>query len=372
MTGRIGALLTVPLLRRVAWHFRRARSQLDRRTVLAILGLLLGIVFVAALIVTLLERPWTLKALADSFYWAMNTVLGSGDPAYVSSPVGWVVSWGLILLGLTMLAAATGLLIGFIIDFVMKEGQGMGASGYRDHIVVCGWNRSAQELIEELQRDEYGAKVVLLHQAERSPARNKVYFINGDPAEPADLARAGIQEAAAALVFPSDGSDEADMRSILTVMAIESTAPDVRTVVEVNNPRHVGHLQRAHADEVLVTSRLAAHLLARSALYPGLTELVQDMVSGGEGAELYRIRVPDDYLGLTVDQLSATLRERHEATLLAVQRGDQAFVNPRTDFRIEAGDDALVLAESLKTLAPLSTVVASQPREATSAADAPA
>ena len=40
MTGRIGVLLNVPLLRRVAWHFRRARSQLDRRTVLAILGLL--------------------------------------------------------------------------------------------------------------------------------------------------------------------------------------------------------------------------------------------------------------------------------------------------------------------------------------------
>jgi len=365
VTGGIGVLLNVPLLRRVAWHFRRARSQLDRRTVLAILGALLGLVFLSALVVTVLEKPWTAVSLARSFYWAMNTVLGSGDTSYVSTAVGWVISWALILLGLTILAAATGLLIGFIIDLVMKEGQGMGASGYRDHIVVCGWNRSAQELIEELQGDEYEARVVLLHQAERSPARSGVYFVNGDPADPDDLARAGIREAAAALIFPSDGSDEADMRSILTVMAIESTAPDVRTVVEVNNPRHVGHLQRAHADEVLVTSRLAAHLLARSALYPGLSGLVQDMVSGGEGAELYAIRVPDDYLGMTVDELSATLRERHEATLLAVQRGSRSFVNPRTDFRIEPGDDALVLAESLKTLAPLSTVIASRAAEAT-------
>jgi len=82
---------------------------------------------------------------------------------------------------------------------------------------------------------------------------------------------------------------------------------------------------------------------------------------------VYRIRVPDDYLGLTVDELSATLRERHEATLLAVPRGSQSFVNPRTDFRIEAGDDALVLAESLRTLAPLSTVVASLASAARSA-----
>src|SRR3990172_6844372 len=36
--------------------------------------------------------------------------------------------------------------------------------------------------------------------------------------------------------------------------------------------------------------------------------------------------------------------------------------SPWTEFRIEPGDDALVLAESLRTLAPLSTVVASQAR----------
>ena len=305
---------------------------------------------------TLSEKPWTIESAAESFYWAMNTLLGSGDTSYVTSPLGWLVSWALILLGLTMLAAATGLLIGFIIDFITKEGQGMGASGYRNHIVVCGWNRNAEELLGELEGDEYRAKVVLLHPAERSPARGKVYFINGDPSDPHDLERAGIHDAAAALVFPTDPSDEADMRSILTVMAIETIAPEVRTVVEVNNPRYVDHMTRAHADEVLVPSRLAAHLLARSALYPGLTELVQDMVSGGEGAELYRVAVPDAYLGQTVDQLSATMRANHQATLLAVQRGEQSFVNPPTDFMIEPGDQALVLAESLKTLQPLPVV----------------
>ena len=35
------------------------------------------------------------------------------------------------------------------------------------------------------------------------------------------------------------------MHSILTIMAIESMAPDVRTVAEVNNPRHVEHFRRA-------------------------------------------------------------------------------------------------------------------------------
>ena len=353
--GGLRALFTVPIFRRVAWHLRRARAGIDRRTAFVLMGLLLGLIFVGALVVTLIEKPWTLGSLASSFYWAMNTVLGSGDPNYVSSGVGWLVSWALILLGLTILAAATGLLIGFIIDVVMKEGQGMGAAGLKGHVVVCGWNRNAEELIEELQDDEYHAKIVVLHEAERSPAREKVYFVNGDPSDPDDLERAGIRDAVAALVFPTDASDEADMRSILVVMAIEATAPQVRTVVEVNDPKHVGHLVRAHADEVLVPAKLAAHLLARSALYPGLTELVQDMVSGGEGSELYRIRVPQSYLGMTVDEVSAELRAAHRATLLAVQRAGKSFVNPPKEFRLENDDEALVLAASLETLDPLTS-----------------
>ena len=143
------------------------------------------------------------------------------------------------------------------------------------------------------------------------------------------------------------------MRSILCAMAIKEVAPTCRTVVEVNNPNHVDHFRRAGADEVLVTSRIASRLLARSSLYPGLAELVTDIVSGGEGSELYRISLPEEYVGFSVDELSAQLRSEHRATLLAVGRNGHAHVNPPTEFRLSTGDDAIVVAESLGTLAPL-------------------
>jgi len=132
------------------------------------------------------------------------------------------------------------------------------------------------------------------------------------------------------LIFPVDGSDEADMHSILTIMAISSIAPTVRTVAEVNNPRNEPHFVRADVGELLVTSKMASHLLARSALYPGLSSIVTDIVSGGEGSELYRITLPDDYIGLTIDDIAANLRRDHHATLLSVNRGGRTFVNPPT------------------------------------------
>jgi voltage-gated potassium channel len=136
-------------------------------------------------------------------------------------------------------------------------------------------------------------------------------------------------------------------------MAIESIAPRVRTVVEANHPMHIDHFRRASADEILVTSKLASHLLARSALYPGLSELVTDIVSGGEGSELYRIQLPDEYVGMSIDELSAKLRGDHRATLLAVTRDGHSLTNPPTDFRLRDGDDAVVVAEGLGSLRPL-------------------
>lgn len=346
-------LLGSPLIRRVAWHIRRVSGQVDRRFFLSLIQGIVAFVLVAAALITLVEKPWTFESLFDSFNWGFATVLGQGDSAFVTSPGGRLIGWLLILFGVAMLGTITGALVAMVIDFLLKEGQGLGASGYKGHIVVCGWNTTARDLINELRGDDYRSKVVVLADLEKNPAGDGVYYVRGDATNESDLERAGIRDASAALVFPHDPSDDADMRSILTIMAIEHAAPGVRTVAEVNNPRHEPHFRRANVDELLVTSKIASHLLARSALYPGLTGLVTDIVSGGDGSELYRIAVPDAYVGLSIDAVATRLRTEHRATLLSVNRGGHAFVNPGADFVLELGDDAIVVAESLGTLAPL-------------------
>ena len=355
MKARLGKLFHSALLRRVMWHVRRVAKQIDRRFFFALLSGLVVVVSLAAIAITLLEKDFTVAALAESFYWGITTVLGQGDASHVTTPLGWVVGWLLALFGIGIFATITGALVGFVIDFLLKEGQGMGAAGHKDHIVVCGWNATARDLIDELRSDEFDRKVVVVHEADRNPAGDDAYFVRGDTTNGDDLKRAGIEEAAAAIICPTDGSNEADMRSILTVLAIENLAPDVRTVVEVNNPKHVEHFRRAKVDEVLVSSRLAAHLLARTAMYPGLSRVVADMVAGGEGSELYRVELPDGYLGVSIDELSTRMRRDHQATVLAVSRNGSSFINPPTDFRLEQGDDAVVVAESLGTLSPLKT-----------------
>jgi voltage-gated potassium channel len=337
----------------VAWHVRRVSGQVDKRFFLTLVEGILACVAIAAILITVFEKSITLESFFDSFNWGIATVLGQGNSSFVISPAGRVISWLLILFGVAMLGMITGALVAMVIDFLLKEGQGLGASGYKDHIVVCGWNATARDLIEELRGDDYKQKVVVLANVDKNPAGAGIYFVRGDTTNAEDLVRAGIDDASAAIVFPTDGTDGADMQSILTIMAVKSVAPTVRVVSEVNNPRHETHFRRAEVDELLVTSKLASHLLARSALYPGLSGLVTDIVSGGEGSELYRITLPVEYLGLSIDDVATRLRVDHRATLLSVNRGGKAFTNPEADFVLEPGDDAVVVAESLGGLAPL-------------------
>ncbi|MBP6995541.1 MAG: TrkA family potassium uptake protein [Phycicoccus sp.] len=353
-TRPLAPLVAAPLVRRILFHARRIRDDLDIHFFRALTLSLCVIVAISAFLVTVLEPDKrSIAGLTGSAYWAVTTVIGSGDSSYVTSPGGYVIGWLLAFFGVAIVAAMTAAVAGFVIDFILKEGMGMGSAGYRDHIVVCGWNPTARELIDELRGDEYAAKVVVLHEADKNPAGSGAYFVNGDATSAADLERAGIRDAAAAIVCPKDSSNEADMRSILTVLAIETIAPQVRTVVEVNNPLHVEHFERAHADEILVTPRLASRLLARSALYPGLASLVTDIVSGGQGSELYRVRLTPEYVALTLDELSAKLRGDHLAALVAVTRNGISHTNPPSTFVLQEGDYAIVVAESLSVLHPL-------------------
>ena len=346
-------LINAPLVRRIAWYGRQIKDQLNPSIVVRLLLALLLVVGVVALIEMVTERRVSVEDFAQSLFWALTSLMGNGDPGFASGPVGGILYVILIAVGLIMVGLVTGAIIAVIIDFLLKEGQGLGASGFRDHIVICGWNPTAREAVDELRSDTYRRKLVLIHDAERNPAEKLVYYVRGDPSNADDLARADINVAEAALVFPTNSSDEADMKSILTVMAIESIAPDVRTVAEVNNPRHVEHFKRAHADEIVVTPRLASHLVARAALYPGLSTLISDMVSGGAGSELYRVKIPEDYHGMAIDDVSQRFRDDHHATLLAVNRLGTTYVNPAQDFALMSSDEALVVADKLGTLKPV-------------------
>jgi voltage-gated potassium channel len=170
----VASLFSAPLLRRIGYHVSVMTRNVDKTFFIRLFAGLFFVVLVAALAVNAAEGSRSTLGdwfgdLGVNFYWGVTTVMGAGDSSHVDSLVGFVISWLLVLFGVAIVATITGALVGFLIDFLLKEGQGMGASGYRDHIVVCGWNSTARELIAELDGDDYDRKIVLIHGSEKNP-----------------------------------------------------------------------------------------------------------------------------------------------------------------------------------------------------------
>jgi voltage-gated potassium channel len=336
---------------RFFWVARQIGSSIDRRFFLAVLPVVLIMDALGAIVITAVEKEINIESLGASFNWALLTTMGRSPAGYVTSPIGWGVFWVLVVFGVTLVGTITAALVGVVVNFLLKEGQGMGVSGFREHIVVCGWNSTARDLIRELRQDDHRVRIVLIHNGDRNPAGEGVYYVKGDASDAADLRRAGVEDAAAAVVFPLESSGDADMKSILITLTIRSIAPRVRIVAEVNESRHIDHFRRAGADELMVTSHIASRLLARSAIYPGLTDLVADLVSTG-GSELYGVRIPADIVGLTFEESAYRFRSQHQATLLAVRSGGRLLFSAPREWTTGTTDTALVIAEHLGRLEP--------------------
>lgn len=346
------AIFISPFLRRFAWYAKHVAGSVDRRTIAVGLSLIVVMVLLATALITIFEKAFTADSIATSFNWALLAIIGRAPTTYVTSVGGWAVYWVMALFGVLVVATVTASIVGAVVNSLIQEGRGMGTSGFRDHIVVCGWNATARDLIGELQRDNRKLRIALIYNGDdKNPAGDGVYFVKGDPTDPSDLERAGIREAAAALLFPLADTPDADMRSILTALTIRSLAPGVRIVVEVNDPKHADHIRRAGADELMITSHIASRLLARSAIYPGLADIVADLVSAG-GAELHRVNLPNDFVGLDFEEAAFRLRQQHHATLLAVRRGDRVIFGGQDDLSLQATDDVIVITEQLGRLEP--------------------
>ena len=62
----LGPLFSSPLIRRVGWHLSRVRGAVDRRFFVQLLGGAFALLLVAALMITIVEKPWTFGSLGAS------------------------------------------------------------------------------------------------------------------------------------------------------------------------------------------------------------------------------------------------------------------------------------------------------------------
>lgn len=302
-------------------RFRRLWGELSAENVPRLVGGFFLLLFVGGPAVFLLEagKNDLFKTPGDGLWWAIVTftTIGYGDK-YPVTTAGRLVAAVLMMVGIGLLGTVTGKIAAALVERRIREGRGLGETRLTGHLVVVGWKRDMLEFVEGLlaQPGTTPDGVVLVNaagEAANEELRHRfpgLGYVHGETIDPAVLERACVSRARRVLALADETGErsdqERDARTVMTVMEVESLAPEVYTCAEVLDRSFVQHLRLAHCDEVVLSRDHARSMLLSATAATGMTPLVDRLLAPGEG--LATVPVPEAFVGRPFGELAAQLR----------------------------------------------------------------
>jgi len=305
------------------------------------------------------------KTLGDGLWWAIVTLttVGFGDITPETN-LGRIVAGALMIAGMFTLAMFAGIVGHTLLRSVLRiREEQFRMSSYLNHVVICGYNRGARMLLDEL-RQEYRsgeADLVVFSEDERPvDIPTEFIWVEGDPTKESELPKVRIAHAKAALVvgFRHLAPQAADAITILTVFTLRSYLnrhPDRTTrskslyiVAEILEEENVSHARDAGADEVIESTRVGFSLMSHAITMPGTSEIMSRVATSGAHS-LYMTPLPSRYdTPLSFRDLAKRFKDDTGALVIGLRdvEADLDRLNPASDFPVRKGLEVLYLAEA--------------------------
>ena len=284
----------------------------------------------------------------DALWWSITTIstVGYGDKFPVTSG-GRFVAVAAMIFGVGALGTLAGALATTFADARQRTKSGRRSYVMKDHVLVLGWNGHGPEVVRQLLHDSRYAEAMILIVAELDACPlddPRVRFVHGSPALRNVLERAAVSDAAVAIVLARDGVPETrDMESAIVVHVVRRLNPDAHVTVELVDPARRELLVDAGADAVVSPWAVASALIARSALDEGSLELVTELLTADEGSDLYRVHIPEGYVGKPFREFAIAMLDQ-EVSVVAVTEAGKIQTGPSPSLVLPPPPPAFVLA----------------------------
>lgn len=230
-----------------------------RYSTLARLFLVTMAIMVTAGITIHFVEPRTYPTVSDGVWWAFITsaTIGYGD-FIPKSNFGRLATIILVLIGGGMMTAY---MTSISSSAAMKQKElKEGTLPYKksNHFLVLGWNSRARYMILKLRETEPDTDIVLIdHTANHHPLPDaNIHFINGDPTRDDVLQKANVSGVSTVLITAdfNVSENEADMKSIIALLAIKGLNPTAQCIVEILTAEQKDNCKRAGASEIIETA----------------------------------------------------------------------------------------------------------------------
>jgi len=273
------------------------------------------------------------KSFGDALWWSVATVAAVGYGDIVPTTfTGKVVGAITILSGMVVVSLITATIVSEFVERKIKEEEGLSAVKTKGQLVICGWNDNGEKIIEGLivENPSRRLRIVLINELsiEEIDAlkfkyqKYQIEYVRGDFTHEGILRKANISSAQSAIILADRSGkysfDKADERTILGTLAINSIAPQVKTCAELLDIQNKPHLRRTKVDEIIVRGEYSGSLLASAALSPGLSGVVNNLLSYGKESRLWKTNIPKRFTGKSFRETSKYFRENHQAILIAI------------------------------------------------------
>lgn len=187
----------------------------------------------------------------------------------------------------------------------------------KDHTIVCGYGAKGRSAVRTLIDKGTGVdQIVVIEpdaEARTRATADGLAVVADSAATQAALLEAGIREASA-LVVAADRDDTA----VLIALTARELNAEATIVASVREEENVHLLHQSGADAAITSSGAAGRLLGLSTQTPQVTEVMEDLLTVGEGLDLAERVVSEADAG-------PVPRHAHQAIMVAIVRDGEVI-----------------------------------------------
>ncbi len=298
--------------------------------------------------------------LADSIWWAMVTMttVGYGDLSPQTEIGRFLIAYPCMLVGIAIIGYLLGMVAESVFDYISKRKRGLVQITREHHIIICNFPTldKLKRLTAELKLHpayEHSFFVIVSDTITKLPESlpaDDFAFVYGNPTSEQVLHKANLMAAAGVFILAGDPfNSDADAITFAIASVVEQLRQEhhypFKMVAELIHHENLCLLQRAKVDGIVTPEGLTDCLLAQEFLYPGIHEIITQIISNKIGSQFY---ILDTQLAghKVADIQVAVLKHPANLQVIGIIKQGKTILNPAKNECIEEGNKLIMLAES--------------------------
>ena len=278
----------------------------------------------------------------DSIWYSIQ-VIGFGDNT-PKTIAGKVFAGLLLLINMAVFGFFVSIILNKIQNIMDAVTSGkIGKIKLENHIVLCGYTKSSQNVIEDLLKDKSNINnIVLISQKKIEDDLNGVIYVNADFTELKSLTDVNIDKAKFAIVFAEskehDSSRDIDLRTVITIYHIETINPEVHTIAEINDEENAEIIKdKIQGDEILYKEKIDSRIILNCIKHKNISPMIYELFGESNKERLAESNLEQLKLNppVSVKEVKSFFNNQDATFLGFINDKNESFLSPKNDINVK-------------------------------------